>query len=301
MNDKIPVLVLAFNRADHVEMAMQAIREYKPDRLYLECDGARLHKQGEKDAVEATRKAMLDAVDWPCEVKTLFRQENLGCAKAVYGAITWFFEREEYGVIIEDDVVVGQGFFRLCEILLPRYKNDERIMEISAENHYPKLQNANTYFYTIDFKCWGWASWARAWKHMDMSMSKWPEQSLFKLIRPFGIFKGCMMYYYWNRTYKNIHKCTSWATRWAFAIFAENGLCIIPGDNLALNIGMDGGAHYEHGDVNPYAHLKIGALYEPIRYNDDIKLDLHQQKLCNKDFFRVRMIGLRKKIRRIFH
>lgn len=211
------------------------------------------------------------------------------------------FEQEEYGVIIEDDVVVGQGFFRLCEILLPRYKNDECIMEISAENHYPEPQNANTYFYTIDFKCWGWATWARAWKHMDMSMSKWPDQSLFKLIRPFGVFKGCMMYYYWNRTYKNIHKSTSWATRWAFAIFAENGLCIIPGDNLALNIGMDGGAHYEHGDVNPYAHLTIGALHEPIVYNDDIKLDLFQQKLCNKDFFRVRMIGLRKKIRRIFH
>ena len=64
---------------------------------------------------------------------------------------------------------------------------------------------------------------------------------------------------------------------------------------------MDGGAHYERGDVNPYAHLKIGALHEPIMYNDDIKLDLYQQKLCNKDFFRIRMIGLRKKIRRIFH
>lgn len=298
---KVPILVLAFNRSDHVEQAMLAIKEYKPERLYLECDGPRVHKQGEKEAVEATRKAMLDAIDWPCEVKTLFRQENLGCANAVYGAITWFFEQEEYGVIIEDDVVVGQGFFRPCEILLPRYKNDERVMEISAENHYPKQQNANTYFYTLDFKCWGWASWARAWKRMDMSMSKWSEQSLCKLIRPFGVFKGCMMYYYWNRTYKNIYKSTSWATRWAFTIFAENGLCIIPGDNFALNIGMDGGAHYEHGDVNPYAHLKIGALYEPIRYNDDIKLDLHQQKLCNKDFFRVRMIGLRKKIRRIFH
>lgn len=300
MNDKIPVLVLAFNRADHVEEAMQAIREYKPDRLYLECDGARLHKQGEKEAVEATRKAMLDAVDWPCEVKTLFREENLGCAKAVYGAITWFFEQEEYGVIIEDDVVVGQGFFRLCEILLPRYKNDERVMEISAENHYPEPQNANTYFYTIDFKCWGWATWARAWKHMDMSMSKWPEQSLSTLIRTFGFLEGCMRYKYWNHTYNNIHTNTSWATRWAFTIFVERGLCITPGDNLAINIGTDGGAHYENGDINPYAHLKIGTLREPLHFNDNVVLDKRQQKLHNKDFLRIRMIGLKKKIRNVF-
>ena len=128
---KLPILVLAFNRADHVREAMKSIREYKPERLYLECDGARQNKTGEKDAVEETRQAMLDAVDWPCEVKTLFRDENLGCAQAVYGAISWFFKNEKWGVIIEDDVIVGQDFFRLCEDLLPRYENEERIMEIS--------------------------------------------------------------------------------------------------------------------------------------------------------------------------
>ena len=227
-------------------------------------------------------------------------RKTWGCANAVYGAITWFFEHEEYGIIIEDDVIVGQGFFKLCEILLPRYKDEERIMEISAENHYPDPQNANTYYYTIDFKCWGWATWARAWKHMDMSMSKWPEQSLFGLIKTFDVFKGCMMSYYWNQTYKNIQISTSWATRWAFSIFAEKGLCIIPGDNLAINIGTDGGAHYENGDVNPYAHLNIGKVDFPIKYNDEVALDKRQVKLANKDFFRIRMIGLRKKIHKYF-
>ena len=297
---KVPVLVLAFNRADHVEKAMQAIKEYKPERLYLECDGARLNKDGEKEAVEATRQAMLGAVDWPCEVKTLFREENLGCANAVYGAISWFFEHEEYGVIIEDDVIVGQGFFRLCEILLPRYKDEERIMEISAENHYPDPQNANTYYYTIDFKCWGWATWARAWKNMDMSMSKWPEQSLSKLVRTFGLLEGIMRYRYWNRTYENIKKSNSWATRWAFTIYVENGLCIIPGENFAVNIGTDGGAHYEKGDVNPYALLKVGLLSEPLSFNDDIKVDKYQQKLHNQDFLKIRMIGLKKKLTSLF-
>ena len=104
---KVPVLVLAFNRADHVAKAMEAIREYRPERLYLECDGARKNKAGETEAVALTRKTMLDMVDWPCEVKTLFREKNLGCANAVYGDIKWFFEDEELGVIIEDDVVVG--------------------------------------------------------------------------------------------------------------------------------------------------------------------------------------------------
>ena len=296
---KVPILVLAFNRADHVVKAMEAIREYKPERLYLECDGARPHKSGEAEAVELTRKTMLEMVDWQCEVKTLFREKNLGCANAVYGAITWFFEHEEWGVIIEDDVVVGQDFFRLCEELLPRYAKEEKVMEISAENHYPNPNDASTYFYSVDFKCWGWASWARAWKRMDMKMTKWPKQSLRKLIRDFDVFKGCMMYYYWSRTYKNIAHSTSWATRWAFTIYAENGLCIIPGVNLAVNIGTDGGAHYENGDVNPYSHLRVERMSFPLVYNDVIELDDRQRRLSNKDFFRIRMIGLRKKLRTI--
>ena len=197
---KVPVLVLAFNRADHVAKAMEAIREYKPDRLYLECDGAREHKIGEKDAVELTRKTMLEMVDWQCEVKTLFREENLGCANAVYGAITWFFEQEEWGVIIEDDVVVGQDFFRLCEELLPRYKNEDRVMTISAETRSPNADCQFSYHYSYDFKCWGWATWSRAWKNMDMKMSLWPAVSYYKAIKTFGLFKGIVQNHYWSNT-----------------------------------------------------------------------------------------------------
>ena len=48
---KIPILVTAFNRPDHVTVAMKTIREYKPEKLYLECDGPRSTKVGEYEAV----------------------------------------------------------------------------------------------------------------------------------------------------------------------------------------------------------------------------------------------------------
>ena len=113
MKNNIPILVLAFNRADHVVEAMKAIKVYQPKRLYLECDGPRKAKEGEQEAVEATRKAMLDSIDWPCEIKTLFREENMGCAHAVNDAITWFFRHEEYGIICEDDIILSPDFFSI--------------------------------------------------------------------------------------------------------------------------------------------------------------------------------------------
>lgn len=293
---KVPVLVLAFNRADHVSKAMKAIREYQPEKLYLESDGPRMHKQGEKEAVEETRKAMLDAIDWPCEVKTMFRDENLGCANAVYGAITWFFEQEEYGAICEDDIVLSLDFFKLCEDLLPRYANEERIMCINAQNPSKRTDIPNSYIYSYRSNCWGWASWRRAWAKMDMSMSAVPRLNYCFLLKRLGVFEGFMTMRYFKSGFKQLPNYNSWANRWYLSILANNALAIIPGVNLSKNIGFDGGAHFESGDMDPYADLPIGSIQWPLVYNDSFIVDKKQSKYEENDFFRLRMIGLKKKI-----
>lgn len=291
---KLPILVLAFNRADHVVEAMKAIREYQPEKLYLECDGPRKHKGGEHEAVEETRKAMLDAIDWPCEVKTLFRSENLGCANAVYDAITWFFKNEEYGIICEDDIVLGSDFFKLCEELLPRYKSEEVVMEISARNESFRTDIPDTYVYAQCYHCWGWATWRRAWNRMDMHMKAAPKLSVWYLVKRLGLFRGLMMKYYFMKAYRSLPNFNSWATRWYLSILAHDGLVICPGVNLAINIGMDGGAHYEEGDEDPYKDLTIGKLNWPIKYNDRLVADRKQRYFDSKTFLKVRLIGLKK-------
>lgn len=298
---KVPVLVLAFNRADYVAQAMRAIREYQPDRLYLECDGPRKDKDGEPDAVEATRKAMLDAVDWSCEVKTLFREENLGCAQAVYGAISWFFEQEEYGIICEDDVILGKDFFRFCEELLPRYANEGKIMSISAQNHSFRTDIPNSYVYSYRQNCWGWASWARAWEKMDMSMSCVPELTYKFFLQRFGIFETLLRMKGYVSAYNHINTFNSWASRWFLSVLVSNGLVIVPGVNLAVNIGTDGGSHYYKGDVNPYADLKISEVEWPLHYNDSFVIEKKQAKYDSADFIMLRKIGFQKRVKKLLH
>lgn len=300
MSKKIPVLVLAFNRADHVQQAMKAIAEYQPDRLYLECDGPRPHKEGEKEAVEETQKVMLDMVTWPCEVKTLFREDNLGCANAVSSAIDWFFENEEYGCIIEDDIVVSQDFFTLCEDLLPRYKEEERIMQISARNTSFRTDINNKYVYAQCFHCWGWATWKRAWDKMDMKMKGIHITTLPYLIKRLGVFRGCMFNHFFRCTHSKLEKSTSWAIRWYHSIMCQDGLVICPGVNLAINIGMDGGAHFTSEDAKrPGAKLQLHNIEWPIVYNDTLELDTIQKKCDSKFYFQNRYFGLKKKIRKL--
>ncbi len=299
MNRKIPILVLAFNRADYVVEVMKAIREYQPENLYLACDGPRDSKSGERELVDATRRAMLNAVDWNCRVQTLFQKNNLGCALAVTQAITWFFKHEEYGIIIEDDVLISQDFFKLCEVLLPKYSNQDVLMEISAQNHSQRSDIPDTYVYAQCYHCWGWATWRRAWERMDMSMSAAKNISIFYLFKRLGLFRGAMMYYYFKSAYRNIETFSSWATRWYLSILNYDGLVLCPGVNLAINIGMDSGTHYKQKDENPYAYLKIGTLSWPIKYNDTLKADRLQYHYDNRDFLRVRWIGLKKKLKRL--
>lgn len=301
---KIPVLLLVFNRKDNAMQMFEAVRIYQPEYLYIAADGPRPHKQGEEKTCQETRQALLDAVDWPCEVKTLFREKNLGCAKAVYSAISWFFENEEWGIIIEDDIILHQDFFRMCEELLPMYADDDRIQQITSQYYGKHRENSNTYTFQRKPFIWGWATWRRSWQnYMDMEMQKYPAFRFWRLIPIYGLFQTMMMYHYWSSTWKNLKTSTSWATRWHFAAVANELLCICPQSNLGVNIGCtgQGGTHYEAGDINPYAWLKLGQLSFPIVHPQEVKLNLEQVAIDNSDFKRIKIIGAKQKLRKFFH
>jgi len=87
-----PILLICFNRLREAEAVMGRIQQAKPARLYLASDGPRDDRRGERQTVMAVRRRLLEMIDWPCSVKTLWRESNLGCKFGVSSAITWFFE-----------------------------------------------------------------------------------------------------------------------------------------------------------------------------------------------------------------
>ena len=136
MTYSTPILFLIFNRPDTTRIVFNRIREIRPERLYVAADAPREGRAKEIVLCEEARR-IIDDVDWPCEVKTLFRDRNLGCKQAISSALTWFFEQEERGVILEDDCLPDLSFFPFCEELLERYKDDERIGHIGGNCFLP--------------------------------------------------------------------------------------------------------------------------------------------------------------------
>src|SRR5437660_281578 len=102
-------LFLVFNRPDTTSRVFETIRRARPPRLYVAADGPRSSRAGEQERCDAVRR-IATSVDWPCELVTLFRKTNMGCKRAVSSAISWFFEHEEEGIVLEDDCLPDSTF-----------------------------------------------------------------------------------------------------------------------------------------------------------------------------------------------
>ena len=154
-----PVLFLIFNRPDTTEKVFDAIRAAKPLRLYVASDGPRANQSGEDQIVNKVRE-ISTSVDWSCEVKTLFQKENLGCKKAVSKGITWFFEQEKQGIILEDDCLPHPDFFVFCENLLEHYADNKHVWAITGDNFQNgQKRGEGSYYFSRYNHVWGWASW----------------------------------------------------------------------------------------------------------------------------------------------
>src|SRR5690348_9995051 len=97
----VPILLIVFNRPDTTARVFDAIRTARPPRLYVAADGPR-DRKGEAEICAKVRQ-IATAVDWPCQLYTLFRDQNLGCRLGPKTAIDWFFENEIGGIVLEDD------------------------------------------------------------------------------------------------------------------------------------------------------------------------------------------------------
>jgi len=176
--------------------------------------------------------------DWQCDVVRLFRDENLGCRRAVSGALNWFFEHEAEGIILEDDCLPAESFFPFCDTLLAVHRNDDTIAQISGSNFIGAKPAAGaSYFFSTYPDVWGWATWRRSWKHYDVTMSEWPAFRDDKRSRV--SMGGWLKHAYWadnfQRTWSG--EIDTWDYQWIFSVWKRGGLNIIPASNLIENLG----------------------------------------------------------------
>jgi mannosyltransferase OCH1-like enzyme len=280
-NTETPILFLLFNRPDTTRKIFSQIRKAKPRRLYIAADGPRAPEEQIK--CEEARKITAET-DWDCTVKILFRDKNLGCSKAISEAITWFFEYEPEGIILEDDCLPSDSFFGFCSALLERYRDDERIGHISGGNYQKKIVRGDgSYYFSNLTHVWGWAGWRRVWKDYDITMQSYPLFDKMKYLEKMpshGPFDKMWDYYL------KVHHAgaNGWDYPYSYHNFINNRLSIIPNVNLIQNIGCSLKTSPTHYIPNhPFADMVTRELEAPLIHPSfilaDIEADLYSQSL----------------------
>lgn len=235
---KSPVLLLIFNRPDTAHMVFNAIKAVKPPKLYIAADGPRKDRVNESELCKQAR-SIVEMIDWDCQVETLFRTENLGCKEAIASAVTWFFDKEEEGIVLEDDCLPGNDFFYYCDTLLEKYRTDERIRHISGCNlQFGKKWGDATVYFGNRPEVWGWASWKRVMKDYDKDLKLYHEDEV--RVQMNKLFDDRFLIETWVQIFKDTKSgvINTWDYQLVFLMFFNNGLCVQPNINLVSNIGF---------------------------------------------------------------
>ena len=253
----VAVLILFFNRPDHLKEVFDEVKKARPTKLFLYQDGPR----GERDmaGIEACRKVVAD-IDWECEAHTNYQERNQGCDPSEYLSQKWAFSMVDRCIVLEDDDVPSQSFFPFCKELLDRYADDERVWMISGFNTDEVTTDvADDYFFAQTCIIWGWASWRRVIDTWDGSYSFLDDEQTMRQLRTLIHQRKqnehlIDMLHDHRASGKAFYESIFWAS-----MLLNNGLAIIPKHNLINNRGLTADSTHFTGSIHttPRAYRRI--------------------------------------------
>lgn len=301
------VAFIIYRRPQTTARVFEAIRQARPPVLLVIADGPKAGRPEEAELCRATR-AVVEEVDWPCQVLREYADSNLGCRARVSSGLDWVFRTVEEAIILEDDCLPHLSFFRFCEELLEHYRCDERVMHIAGSNFLcGRSCGEASYYFSRYPHVWGWASWRRAWAHYDATFAKWcvSVDKAEYLKR----FESRNERRFWRSVWDGVAagRIDSWAYQWAFACITQGGLSVVPSANLVSNIGMGVDATHTLDRHHPFADLPTFPLAFPLRHPSMVARDRAADEWVRRRSFSARsplltpLKPLYRLLRRIWH
>lgn len=276
-----PVVFIVFNRLDTTQRVFEQIRLAQPKELFIISDGPRKNKLDDLEKVKKVREFIEEHIDWDCKLYKNYSDENMRCGKRIFSGLTWVFQHVEQAIILEDDCLPTQSFFRYCQDLLEIYKYDDRISMISGSNlveNYCKVKN--DYVFSYFTPIWGWATWKRVWNDFDINIKKWPSirqkkllLNIFKDVKVYNKYKDIFNYVYLNKL-EDI-----WDYQFFLNQLIKRRLSIISSKNMIINIGFNRKDALHTKDKSPYRWVKSHEIEFPLKINKNVVRDYKYEKL----------------------
>jgi hypothetical protein len=304
-----PVLLCVFNRPRQAQASLERLRAVRPAKLYIAADGPRSGHPTDAERCAEVRRVVSE-VDWPCDLHTLLRDSNVGCRLAVGGAISWLFEHEEEGIILEDDIIADPSFFPYCAELLERYRNDKRVGIISGCNFTAgRATSEDSYIFVRNLNMWGWATWRRVWQLVDLDMSDWNAHRNVDFLRKYYDAPWATRQE-WARHFDNTvnrRRLDVWDYQVCYALWRRGMLAIDPSVNLIDNDGIGADATHPSSE-KPRCLLESPPhpIQFPLRHPANVALHPTADAILDRDVFgisprRSGRIAIKMQLRKVRH
>ncbi len=289
-----PVIFIIFNRPDCVRESFESIRNAKPNKLYIVADGPREDHPDDKELCFECRN-IVSEIDWNCEVTRIYSDINLGCGRRPASGISEVFKKEESAIIIEDDCVPTIDFYRFCQEMLCKYKDDKRVFSVSGMSFGLQDENADYYFTYIN-NTWGWATWKRVWDNYDYDLKKYPKvvdsDYFYKLFNDRDIAN------FWNKWFDECYSnslTSSWDHQFLFESFMDKGLHVYPNKNLVKYLGFNNDATHctsvEADSRLAVTTSRVETMNFPVVHPSEIRRNELLERIQMKDLFFINHIN----------
>ena len=300
---QVPVLFIIFNKREETKRVFDVIRNQQPSQLFVAADGPRPEKEGETETCRYVREWVLGQIDWPCEVKTLFREQNVGCGRGPSEAISWFFEHVNEGIILEDDCLPNDTFFRFSAELLDRYRHNPAISIISGNNFQlvqPMPMEAD-YYFSLFPSSNGWATWKRSWDGFDYYISDWPRTNRRRLAQ--FLFREKQYSHWWINFFDRFYLLKpndAWDYQFHYTCMVRKQWAVIPKANLVKNIGYGPDATHSQDPNSYFANVPTHDMAFPLRHPASIQRNYEADEFIQTNLFGVVDVDTRlKKFKRL--
>lgn len=281
-----PVLLVFFNRPETLKPVFEQIKIVRPKTLYLYQDGPRKDKYKEDMQGIKQCRSIVEEIDWACDVHRWYQENNMGCDPSGFLAHSWLLKNEEYGIIIEDDIVADPSFFRYCQELLVKYKDDKRVYKICGMNIAGEWKSTDSsYIFSRKGSIWGWATWRRVAEMWDANYSFLNEpDSLEKLKQVFESKELYQEFIQRATSHRDSGKAHFETINYSCKMLNDM-LDIVPRGNLISNIGASGeSAHSSEYHLIPRG---IRVVYNGKRFPMSFPM-LHPNEIVeDKNYYKV--------------
>lgn len=279
---KSAVLLIIYKREETTREVFKRIREAAPPRLYIAANAPNPQKADDDIKCQKAR-AITEQVDWDCSVKRLYRTKHLNAGESISSSISWFFQNETEGIILEDDILPHIDFFSYCDELLEKYRYDERIQLITGRNYlYEGYNSTYSYFMSSLFHIWGWASWRRVWESYEFDTAKLSKEnfinSLSKRIPKASVKR-------WSKIFDMMssHKNDTWDYQLYFNQILHNRYSVVSYVNMIENIGVNKDSTHEFSGTDKRLICLQGASPYPLKHPVEISEDKIADRIMLKN------------------